>query len=102
MAGEFTRKLRLAQLVPYSTFVMDGGTLDFEKFGFTSEGLEFKGGKLLGWNDIERVSVNRQGRILFKTGKFWRSPRFTSDSIPNAALLLDMLALFGVQYFYEE
>ena len=70
------------------------GSLDFDRFGLTSEGLVYKR-KLLGWNDIQQISLNRSGTLLFKTAKLWRSPRFSMDVLPNASLLLELLAMFG-------
>jgi hypothetical protein len=73
---------------------MDGGTLDFDKFGLTCQGLVYKR-KLLPWNDIQQISLIRRGTLLFKTAKLWRSPRFSTDTLPNASLLLELLTMFG-------
>lgn len=94
MAAQFALRSKAAQLEPCTTFLIDGGTLNFDKFGLTSNGLVYKG-KLLGWNEIQRISLDRSGTLLFRTPKFWRSPRFSTHAIPNASLLLDLLALFG-------
>ena len=94
MATQFALRAKAAQLAPCTTFLLDGGRLDFDKFGLTSEGLIYKG-KPLGWSDIQRISLNRRGTLLFKTAKLWRSPRFSLDTLPNASLLLELLSMFG-------
>jgi hypothetical protein len=94
MATQFVGRTMGAQLAACTTFLIDGGKLDFDKFGLTSEGLVYKG-KLLVWNDIQHISLDRRGTLLFKTAKLWRSPRFSTDTLPNASLLLELLAMFG-------
>lgn len=94
MAAEFVVRTRDAQLEPCTRFLVDGGTLDFEKFGLTRGGLIHKG-KLLEWSDIQQISLNKAGTLLFKSPKFWWSPRFNTSALPNAALLLDLFAMFG-------
>ena len=98
MATQFVGRTMAAQLAPCTTFLIDGGTLDFDKFGLTSEGLVYKR-KLLGWSDIQRISLNRRGTLLFKTAKLWWSPRFSTDTLPNASLLLELLAMFGEKVY---
>ena len=73
---------------------IDGGTIDFDKFALSSEGLIHKR-NLLGWSDIERISLDRRGILLFKVPSRWWSPRFNLDTIPNAALLIELLSKFG-------
>ena len=94
MATQFALRAKAAQLAPCIKLLLDGGTLDFDKFGLTSEGLIYKG-KQLGWGDIQRMSLNRAGTLLFKTAKLWRSPRFSMHTIPNASLLLELVSMFG-------
>ena len=94
MATQFVLRTKAVQLAPATTFLIDGGTLDFDKLGLTSDGLIYKR-KLLSWNDIQHISLNRRGTLLFKTAKLWRSPRFSTDTLPNASLLLELLAMFG-------
>jgi hypothetical protein len=94
MAAQFVVRTREAQLEPCTRFLVDGGMLDFEKFGLTRNGLIHKG-KLLEWTDIQRISLNKSGTLLFKSPKFWWSPRFNTSALPNAALLLDLLSMFG-------
>jgi hypothetical protein len=77
-----------------TAFLIDGGQLEFDKFGLTGEGLVYKS-KLLAWNDIQRISLDRRGTLLFKMPKLWRSPRFSTETIPNVSLLLELLAMFG-------
>jgi hypothetical protein len=94
MARQFAIRTHAAQLAPSTTFLIDGGTLNFDKFGLTSEGLVYKR-KLLGWNEIQRISLDPRGTLLFKTPKLWRSPRFNTDTLPNASILLELLTMFG-------
>ena len=94
MATQFVLRTHAAQLAPCTTFLIDGGTLDFDKFGLTSEGLVYKR-KLLGWNEIQRISLDRRGTLSFKTAKLWVSPRFSTNALPNASLLLELLAMFA-------
>ncbi len=94
MATQFVLRTKAAQLKPCFQFLIDGGTLDFEKFGLTSEGLVYKR-KLLAWNDIERITINARGVLLFKTRTLWWSPRFNTDTLPNASLLLELVSMFG-------
>ena len=97
MAAQFVLRTMAAQLAPPVAFLLDGGTLDFEKFGLTSEGLIYRR-KLLPWSDIERISLDRRGTLwfkTFKTAKLWWSPRFNTDTLPNAALLLELLPKFA-------
>jgi Family of unknown function (DUF6585) len=94
MAAQFALRTMAAQLGPSIAFLIDGGTLDFDTFGLSSKGLVYKR-KLVGWNDVDRISLNRRGTLLFKTAKQWWSPRFSTDKLPNAALLLELLAKFG-------
>jgi hypothetical protein len=94
MAAQFALRTKAAQLAPCTTCLIDGGTLDFDKFGLTIEGLVYKG-KLLGWNDIQHISLDRRGTLLFKTAKLWWSPRFRTATLPNTSLLLELLAMFG-------
>jgi hypothetical protein len=93
MATQFVLRTKAAQLRPCVTFLMDGGTLDFDKFGLTSQGLVYKR-KLLDWSDIQNISLDRRGNLSFKTAKLWRTPRFSTDTLPNAALLLELLVMF--------
>ena len=101
MATQFVLRTKAVQLAPCATFLIDGGTLNFDTFGLTSEGLVYKG-KLLGWNDIQHISSNRGGTLLFKTAKLWRSPRFSMDRLPNASLLLELLGMFGSDVYKAE
>jgi hypothetical protein len=94
MATQFVLRTKAAQLKPCFQFLIDGGTLDFEQFGFTSQGLAYKR-KPLPWDDIERITVNARGTLLFKSRTLWRSPRFNMDTLPNASLLLDLVSMFG-------
>ena len=94
MANQFVTRTMAAQLAPCTKFLIDGGMLDFDKFCLTSEGLIYKR-KLLGWNDIQRISSNRRGTLLFKTAKLWWSPRFSTDSLPNVSLLLELFGMFA-------
>jgi hypothetical protein len=94
MAMQFACRTLAAQLKPAVSFLLDGGTLDFDKFALKSDGLVLKG-NLLAWSDIDRISLNRRGTLLFKTAKRWWSPRFNTDTLPNAALLLELLSMFG-------
>ena len=91
---QFVLRTKAAQLESRVTFMIDGGTLNFDKFGLTSGGLIYKR-KLLSWNDIQQISLTRSGTLLFKTAKLWWSPRFNMDTLPNASLLLELLAMFG-------
>jgi hypothetical protein len=100
MASQVIGQTKAAQLIPYSTFIIDGGTLDFDKFGLAHDGLVHKG-KLIPWSDFKRISLNRRGTLLFKSETVWWSPSFSMESTPNAALLLDLLAVFGVHCVYE-
>jgi hypothetical protein len=100
MAAQFVLRTMAAQLAPAVAFLLDGGRLDFEKFGLTSEGLIYKR-NLLPWSDIERISLNRRGTLLFKTPKLWWSPRFNTDTLPNAALLLELLPKFAGDVYEE-
>lgn len=94
MATQFVLRTKAAQLAACTKFLIDGATLDFDKFGLTSEGLVYKR-KLLGWDDIQHISVNRRGTLLFKTAKLWLSPRFSIETLPNASLLLELVSTFG-------
>jgi hypothetical protein len=94
LAAQFVLRTMAAQLAPAVAFLLDGGTLDFDKFSLTSEGLIHRR-TLLPWSDIERISLNRRGTLLFKTPKLWWSPRFNTDTLPNSALLLELLPKFG-------
>ena len=99
MATQFALRTQAAQLAPCTAFLIDGGTLDFDKFGLTGEGLVYKR-KLLPWSDIQRISMNRRGTLLFKTPKLWLSPRFNADALPNVSLLLKLLEMFGADVEY--
>jgi len=81
-------------LAPCTNFLIDGGVLEFDKFGLKSDGLVYKG-KQLDWGDIQRISLDRAGTLFFKTPKLWRSPRFSMHMLPNALLLLELLEMFG-------
>jgi hypothetical protein len=94
MAMQFACRTMAAQLRPAVAFVIGSGMLDFDKFGLTSEGVVHRR-SLLPWSDIERISLNRRGTLLFKTAKRWWSPRFNTDTLPNVALLLELLSMFG-------
>ena len=94
MARQFAFRALAAQLAPCTTYLIGGGTLNFDKFALTREGLVYKR-KLLCWNDIQRISLDWRGTLLFKTTKLWRSPRFSLDTLRNASLLLELLAMFG-------
>jgi hypothetical protein len=94
LATQFILRTKAAQLAPCTTFLIDGGKLDFDKLGLTSEGLVYKG-KPLSWNDIQRISLDSRGTLIFRTAKLWRSPRFNTSTLPNASLLLELLAMFG-------
>jgi hypothetical protein len=98
MANQFILRSKAAQLAPCAKFLIDGGTLDFDKFGINTEGLVYKQ-KLLYWSDIERISLDRRGTLLFKTPSLWRSPRFGTDKLPNASLLLELLPMFGREVY---
>jgi hypothetical protein len=100
MATQFALRTMAAQLKPAIAFLIDGGRLDFEKFGLTSEGLVHKR-ELLAWSDIERISLNRRGILMFKTAKRWWSPRFNTDTLPNVALLLELVSKFGGEVHEE-
>ena len=101
MAHQIVCRTTAAQLMPCTQILIgEGGTLDFDKFGLSSEGLVYKG-KLIGWSDIQRVSLSHRGALLFRTASRWRSPRFSLDTIPNASLLLEMLPILGVQCVHE-
>jgi hypothetical protein len=94
MAVQFALRTKAAQLAPCTACLVDGGMLNFDKFGLTIEGLVYKG-KLLGWNDIQHISLDRRGTLLFKSAKLWWSPRFRTATLPNTSLLLELLAMFG-------
>ena len=94
MANQFVLRTNEAQLASCATFLIDGGSLDFDKFDLTRSGLVYKG-KLLGWNDIQQISLTACGTLSFKTPKFWWPLRFNTATLPNASLLLDLLAMFG-------
>jgi hypothetical protein len=94
MATQFILRTQAAQLAPCARYLIDGGTLDFDKFGLTNEGLIQKR-KLLPWSDIQRILLDQRGTLLFKTATRWRSPRFSTDTLPNAALLLELVSMFG-------
>jgi hypothetical protein len=96
MATQFALRTQAAQLAPCVRHLIDGGALDFDKFSLTAGGLVQRG-KLLPWNDIQRISLNAQGTLLFKTATRWRSPRFSTDRLPNAALLLELVSMFGAE-----
>ncbi len=98
MAAQFVLRTKAAQLKPSFKFLIDGGMLDFEKFGLTSEGLVYKG-KLLSWDAIERITINGRGLLLFKTRTMWWSPRFNTDTLPNASLLLELVSMFGGEVY---
>jgi hypothetical protein len=101
LANLILRSITAEQLMPYTRFVVEAsGTLDFDKFRLSKEGLTFKR-KLIDWGDVQRVSLTKRGALLFKTTKTWWSPRFPVETIPNATLLIEMLPLFGVQYLQE-
>lgn len=100
MAAQFVGRTTAAQLAPSVAFLIEGGTLDFDKFGLTSEGLIYKR-KLLPWSDIQRISLNQRGTLLFKSVKLWWSPRYSTDALPNASLLLELLPMFGADVYYE-
>ena len=76
MATQFSLRTKAVQLAPGVALLIEGGALDFDKFSLTSEGLVYKG-KLLGWSDIRRISLDRRGTLLFKMPKRWWSPRFS-------------------------
>jgi hypothetical protein len=94
MARQFSVRTMAAQLAPCTAFVIDGGTLDFDKFGLTQERLMHKG-QLLTWGDIQRITLSNRGTLLFNTTRRWWSPRFSLDALPNASLLLELLGMFG-------
>ena len=97
MAQQIVCRTTAVQLMPCTQIVIEeGGTLDFDKFGLSNDGLVYKG-KLIAWSDIQRVSLSHRGSLLFRTASRWRSPRFSLETIPNASLLLEMLPIFGVQ-----
>jgi hypothetical protein len=98
MAAQFASRTVAAQLRPAIAFLTDGGTLDFDKFGLTSEGLVYRR-DLLAWDDIQRISLNSRGTLLFKTAKRWWSPRFNTDTLPNAALLFELLSMYGSEIY---
>jgi hypothetical protein len=98
MASQFVLRTKAAQLAPSTAHLIDGGKLNFDKLSLTGEGLVYKG-KLLAWNDIQRISLDRRGTLLFKTAKLWRSPRFSTETIPNAALLLELLGMFAADVY---
>lgn len=94
MAAQFAQRATAVQLVPCATYVLDGGSLDFDKFRLARDGLHYKR-KLIAWSDIEQITLDRAGMLKFKTPKLWRSPRFSTDTLPNASLLLQLAAMFG-------
>jgi hypothetical protein len=100
MASQFALRTKAVQLAPCTAFLIDGGTLDFDKFGLTREGIVYKR-KLLSWSDIQDISLNSRGTLVFKTAKFWLSPRFSTDKLPNASLLVELLAMFGGNVYAE-
>ena len=101
MANQIIARTTAVQLMPSAQFVLEGGgTLDFDKFGLSNNGLVFKG-KLISWSEIQHVSLSRRGILSFRTGSRWRSPRFSLETIPNASLLLEMLPILGIQCEHE-
>jgi hypothetical protein len=98
MAEQFALRATAASIEPCTRFLIDGGTLDFDRLGLKSEGLVYKR-KLLSWNDIQRISVDASGTLLFKTSKLWRSPRFKISAIPNSLLLMKLLSMFGADVY---
>lgn len=98
MAAQFVQRTKAAQLESCATFLIDGGALDFDRFDLRSNGLVYKR-KLLEWNDIQCISLDRSGTLLFRTPKFWWSPRFSIHALPNASLLLELLAMFGGEIY---
>ena len=98
MAAQFAVRTMAAQLAPAVSYLIDGGTLDFDKFGLCGEGLVYKR-ELLAWSDIERISLDRRGVLMFKTAKRWWSPRFNIDTLPNAALLVELVSKFGGEVY---
>ncbi len=94
MANQFVLRTKASQLVTCTKYLIDGGTLDFDKFGLSREGLVHKR-KLIQWSDIQRISLNARGTLLFKTTGLWWPPRFNTDTLPNASLLLELIAMFG-------
>ena len=101
MANEISCRTTAVQFLPCMQFVIEeGGTLDFGKFGLSNNGLVYKG-KLLSWDDMQGISLSQRGILLFRTGRRWRSPRFTLETIPNASLLFEMFAILGVPWVPE-
>ena len=96
MATQFVARTTAVQLAPSASRLIDGETLNFDKLDLTQDGLIYKR-KLLAWNNIQQISLNTRGTLLFKTAKLWRSPRFSTDTLPNASLLLELLAMFGTR-----
>jgi hypothetical protein len=97
LAYQFRARSAAVQLLPYAKFVMEaGGVLDFDKFRISAEGLTLKR-KQIAWPEIQQVSLNRGGVVLFRTKKTWWAPRFRVETIPNTTLLFQLLSLFGVQ-----
>jgi hypothetical protein len=93
MAAQFALRTHAAQLAPCTQYVIDGGTLDFDKFALTREGLVYKR-KLHGWNEIPAISLDHRGILTFKSPNLWLSPRFSTDTLPNASLLLSLLTMY--------
>lgn len=92
MATQFSLRTHAAQLAPCTSYVLDGGQLDFDKFAVTSEGLIYKH-KLHRWDEIPAISLDRRGILSFKSPNLWLSPRFSIDTLPNASLLLSQLSM---------
>ena len=65
--------------------------LDFDKFGLTLKGLVYKR-KLLGWNDVQHISLNKRGSLLFKTAELWVSPVQHGYSPPRTPLIYELFA----------
>jgi hypothetical protein len=101
MAEQFALRATAASLESCARFLIDGGTLDFDRLGLKSEGLVYKR-KSLGWNDIQRISLDASGTLSFKTPKLWRSPRFNASALPNALLLLKLLSMFGADVYERQ
>ena len=94
MAKQFVLRTKASQLVTCTRYLIDGSTLDFDKFGLSRDGLVYKR-TVIPWSDIQRISLNARGTLMFKTANRWWSPRFNTDTLPNAFLLLELIAMFG-------
>jgi hypothetical protein len=93
MATQFILRTHAAQLAPCTKFVNEGGTLDFDKLGLSHEGLVYKR-KLYGWDEIDRITIDPRGTLLFNTPSMWLAPRFSMHALPNAALLHSLVTMF--------